>query len=154
MSRRNILLVLLIAQTLLLYASTSALAGRGVLYGCAVFCGTPGQAAIIPAIAAIIGVAMFVLPSLIGAMCQTWQGAVTWAIVPWWLTVVAHAGTFLRPYIGLGGNGGRFDPPFWLVLIQLAPLLLSLILFGLLGWLGWLARRAIGELAPNVRMER
>lgn len=153
MPRRNILLALLIAQALLLYASTSALAGRGVLYGCTVFCGSSAAPTIIPTIAAAIGIAMFVLPSLIGAMCQSWQGAVALAVLPWWLTVIAHAGTLLRPYIGLGGTGGRFDLPFWLVLTQLAPLLLSLTLFGLLGWLGWLARRVVGELAPGVRRQ-
>lgn len=151
MSRRLILLSLLIVQTALLYASTSAFAGRGMLYGCTVFCGTSGQTVVIPAIAAGVGVAMFVLPSFIGAVCRTWQGAVALAVVPWWLAVIAHAGTLLRPYIGLGGVGGRFDPPFWLVLTQLAPLLLSLVLFGLLGWLGWVARRAVSEFAPDVR---
>ncbi len=66
------------------------------------------------------------------------------AILPWWIVVIAHAGTLLTPYIGLGGSapGGRFDAPFWLSVTHLPLLLASLALFAELGILGWLARRA------------
>ncbi len=145
MSRRAVLVAVVVLQAALLYASTSALARRGALYGCGFLCGTGGQDFILP-IAAGVAVAMFVLPSLIGLLCRSWQGAIVFALLPWWLAVVAHAGTLLRPYIGLGGTGGRFDPPFWVVPDKLVLLVTSLALFGALGWLGWAARHSLTEL--------
>jgi len=59
--------------------------------------------------------------------------------------VIAHAGTLLTPFIGLGGiaQGGRFDAPFWLSAAHLPLLLASLALFAALGILGWLARHVL-----------
>ena len=96
-----------------------------------------------PLIAALFGVAMFALPSVIGAFSHTWRSALVLPTLPWWIAVIAHAGTLLSPYIGLAGNaqGGRFDAPFWLSAIHLPLLLASLALFAALGILGWLARR-------------
>lgn len=59
--------------------------------------------------------------------------------------MLAHAGTMLTPYIGLGGMGGRFDPPFWLTSSHIVPLLLSLVLFAALGLFGWLVRQSLGS---------
>lgn len=143
MSRRAALITAMVCQTLLLYLTTSRVAGSGALYGCTTFCGGGGGNDIIPTIAALFGVAMFALPVAIGALCEGWQGAVALALIPWWLAVVAHAGTLLRGYIGLGGAGGRFDAPFWLDTNHVILLLGSLALFAALGWLGWLARRAV-----------
>jgi hypothetical protein len=143
MPRRTALITAMVCQTLLLYLTTSRVAGSGALYGCTIFCGGGGANVVIPTIAALFGVAMFVLPALIGALCNGWQGSLALAAAPWWLAVIAHAGTLLRPYIGLGGTGGRFDAPFWLDANRLIPLLGSLALFAFLGWLGWLARRAV-----------
>ena len=145
-ARANIGLVPLIlaaAQTILLYLTTSSLDALNTVYGCSSLCGTGGQR-LVPWIAAVFGVAMFALPSVIGAFSRTWRSALVLAVLPWWIAVIAHAGTLLSPYIGLAGNaqGGRFDTPFWLSASHLPLLLASLALFAALGILGWLARRA------------
>lgn len=145
-ARANIGLVPLIlaaAQTILLYLTTSSLGALNTVYGCSSLCGTGGQR-FVPLIAALFGIAMFALPSVIGAFSRTWGSALVLATLPWWIAVIAHAGTLLSPYIGLAGNaqGGRFDAPFWLSASHLPLLLASLALFAALGILGWLARRA------------
>lgn len=139
------LILLTVLQTLLLYLTTSAWAGSGALYGCALLCGTPGAYTVIPRIGALFGLAMFLIPTAVGALSHTWQGAVAFAVVPWWVVVVGHAGTLLMPVIVLGGRGGSFDVPFWLNDNRVVPLLLSLVLFALLGWLGWLVRDAFQQ---------
>ncbi len=105
--------------------------------------GTGGQR-FVPLIAALFGIAMFALPSVSGVFSRTSGGArCVLATLPWWIAVIAHAGTLLSPYFGLAGNaqGGRFDAPFWLSASHLPLLLASLALFAALGILGWLARR-------------
>lgn len=136
-------LILAAVQTILLYLTTSSLPILNTVYGCSFLCGTDGQR-FVPLIAALFGVAMFALPSVIGAFSRTWRSALVLAALPWGIAVIAHAGTLLSPYIGLGGNaqGGRFDAPFWLSAGHLPLLLASLALFAALGLLGWLARRA------------
>ena len=96
-----------------------------------------------PLSAALFGVAMFALPAIVGAFSHSWQSTVVLAALPWFIAVIAHAGTLLAPYVGLGSNatGGRFDLPFWLNATHLV-LLASLALFAALGTLGWLARRS------------
>jgi hypothetical protein len=139
------LIVLTVLQTLLLYLTTSAWAGSGALYGCALLCGSPGAFTVIPRIGALFGLAMFLIPTAVGALSHTWQGAIAFAVAPWWIVVVGHAGTFLMPVIVLGGRGGRFGVPFWLDYNRVVPLVLSLVLFALLGWLGWLFRDAFRQ---------
>jgi hypothetical protein len=149
MRHRALLLALIVVQTVLLIVTTSALAGRGILYGCPLLCGSPGSV-YIPRIAALFGIVMFTLPGVIGALCRGWQGAIALAVAPWWITVLVHAGTLVAPSIGLGGIGGRFGVPFWLDSTRSVQLVLSLALFALLGWLGWLTRHALRtELAAN-----
>jgi hypothetical protein len=133
-ARRAILLALLALQVVLLYLLTSGLLMRLALY--------PGQSPFgnfSLAVLAILGLpsaATFLLPSAIGALCRTWQGAIVFAIAPWWLVVLLHPGTLLRaPVIP--------DQPAWRVSPFAAQLLLSFILFAVLGLLGWLARRAL-----------
>lgn len=139
-------LALAAVQTLLLYVTTSSLPVVETVYGCNFFCATAAN--VVMAIAAVIGALAFALPSIIGAFSRTWRGALVLAVLPWWIAVIAHAGTLLTPYIGLASNaqGGRFDAPFWLSADHLPLLLASLALFAALGILGWLARRAlVGE---------
>ncbi len=105
-ARANIGLVPLIlaaAQTILLYLTTSSLLVLNTIYGCSSLCGTGGQR-LVPLIAAVFGVAMFALPSVIGAFSRSWRSALVLATLPWWIAVIAHAGTLLSPYIGLGGQ--------------------------------------------------
>lgn len=137
-------LIVAAVQTILLYVTTSSLPILNTVYGCSSLCGSSGQR-FVPLIAAFFGIAMFALPSVIGMFSRSWRSALVLAILPWWIVVIAHAGTLLTPYIGLGGNaqGGRFDAPFWLSAAHLPLLLASLALFGALGIFGWLARRAL-----------
>lgn len=140
-------LILAAVQTILLYLTTSSLIALNTIYGCSSLCGTGGQR-LVPLIAAVFGIAMFALPSVIGVFSRSWRSALVLAALPWWIAVIAHAGTLLSPYIGLGNNaqGGRFDAPFWLSANHLPLLLASLALFAALGILGWLARRVfMGE---------
>lgn len=80
------------------------------------------------------------LPSIVGLLCIRWQSALALALLPWWLTVIAHAGTFLRPSFG---GVPSLNVSFWLDAARVAPMLLSLALFAALGALGWLAGIAI-----------
>ena len=136
-------LILVALQTILLYLTTGASSVLNAVYGCSSLCGTDSQR-FVPLIAALFGVAMFALPAIIGVFSRSWQSAIVLAALPWWIVVIAHAGTLLAPYIGLGNTaaGGRFDAPFWLSAAHLPLLLASLALFTALGALGWLARRA------------
>lgn len=136
-------LVLAATQALLLYLTTSSSLVLNALYGCTSLCGTFAQG-FVPLIAALYGIAMFALPGIIGACSRTWRSALVLAVLPWWVVVIAHAGTLLTPYVGLAVDvrGGRFDLPFWLDAGHLTVLLASLALFAALGSLGWLARRA------------
>lgn len=136
-------LILTAIQTILLYLTTSSLPVVETVYGCNFFCATATQ--LVTTIAAVLGAVTFALPAVIGLFSRTWRSAFVLAVLPWWIAVIAHAGTLLTPYIGLGGNapGGRFDAPFWLSAAHLPLLLASLVLFAALGVFGWLARRAL-----------
>jgi hypothetical protein len=137
-------LILVAVQTILLYLTTSSLPILNTIYGCSSLCGSGGQR-LVPLIAALFGIAMFALPSIIGAFSRSWRSALVLAVAPWWIVVIAHAGTLLTPYIGLGGDAqsGRFDAPFWLSAAHLPLLLASLALFAALGVFGWLSRRVL-----------
>jgi len=137
-------LALAAVQTIVLYLTTSSVPILSAVYGCSSLCGSGGQR-FVPLIAAIFGIAIFALPTVIGAFSRTWRGALVLAVLPWWIAVIAHAGTLLTPFIGLGGiaQGGRFDAPFWLSAAHLPLLLASLALFAALGILGWLARHVL-----------
>ncbi len=136
--------VLATVQTVLLYLTTSSSPILNTIYGCSSLCGSGGQR-YVPLIAALFGIAMFTLPTFTGAFSRTWRRALVLAALPWWIAVIAHAGTLLTPYIGLGSNaqGGRFDAPFWLSAAHLPLLLASLALFAALGIFDWLARRVL-----------
>ncbi|HEX5156629.1 MAG TPA: hypothetical protein VFW17_05390 [Ktedonobacterales bacterium] len=136
-------LILAAIQTILLYLTTSSLPVVETVYGCNFFCATATH--LVTIIAAVLGAVTFALPAVIGLFSRTWRSALVLAVLPWWIAVIAHAGTLLTPYIGLGGNaqGGRFDAPFWLSAAHLPLLLASLALFAALGIFGWLARRVL-----------
>lgn len=136
-------LILSAIQTILLYLTTSSLPVVETVYGCNFFCATATH--LVTIIAAVLGAVTFALPAVIGLFSRTWRSALVLAVLPWWIAVIAHAGTLLTPYIGLGGNaqGGRFDAPFWLSAAHLPLLLASLALFAALGIFGWLARRVL-----------
>lgn len=131
-ARRIALIVCVALQAVLLYLSASALGGypRGPIgFGYPMF-------HLVAGVAALVGIAIFVLPSIIGLLCVRWQAALVLAVLPWWLAVIAHAGTFL----GLSfGAGPALDAAFWLNGGRVAPMLLSLAFFAALGALGWLA---------------
>jgi hypothetical protein len=145
LSGRSALIMLILAQTALLYLTASSVAGNGTLYGCSLLCGQSGASTVLPLVATKFGAAVFALPAIIGALCEGWQSAVALATAPCWLAVLAHSRTLLAPYIGLSGGGGRFDPPFWLDPTRLSWLVPSFALFAILGWLGWLTRRALRD---------
>lgn len=126
-------------QTMLLYLTTSATPILNTIYGDSLLSRVDAQR-YVPLIATLFGIAMFALPGIIGFVSRSWRSALVLAVIPWWLVVIAHAGTLLTPYIGLSGSGGRFDPPFWLSASHLPLLLASLALFAALGYLGHLAR--------------
>lgn len=130
-TRRIVLIVCVVLQFVLLYLGSSALLGRGVFY----VAGQPVYP-LFSLLAALASIAIFVLPSVIGLFCRRWQTALVLALLPWWLTVIAHAGTFFGPRFG---GGPIFAAPFWLDSALLGVLLLSLALFAALGALGWLA---------------
>ncbi len=152
---RTVLLILALVQAIILILTASAFADSGALYGCTAPCGTAAQPTT-PAMAVFLGIVLLVLPVVIGLLCETWQGAVTLAAVPWWLAVIFTASTLLLPaaIVATGTPNGKvptnplpnhFGAPFWLDANHLMPLLLSLAFFALLGWLGWLTRQALQE---------
>ncbi len=140
---RWVLAVLVLGQAILLYLTASSWASHGTLYGCSVLCGTAQHA--LRLLAALFGVAMFVLPILIGALSRTWQNALALAAAPWCAAVIGHAGSLLTPTINVAANpgpyGGLFGTPFWLNPQHITTLILSFVLFLGLGGLGWLARQ-------------
>ena len=138
-ARRTILAVCVTAQFVLLYLSSSAaLAGSPAF----LFRAPLPVYQFVSVVAALVGIAIFVLPSITGLFCRRWQAAILLALLPWWLAVIAHAGTFLRPYFG---GIPSLDHPFWLDPARVGPLLLSLALFAGLGALGWLAGVALAS---------
>ncbi len=144
-------LVMALVQTLLLAATASSLATGGGLYGCVSACGTAAEP-VTPFLAVALGVAMLVLPLLIGAFCADWRLSVGLAVLPVFpalliasSTVLAPTNTIVPPQPAKGTQPAvpyptsHFDPPFWLDPARLTPLFFALALFALLGWLGWVA---------------
>lgn len=146
---RIVLLVLALVQTVLLFLTAST-SESGSLYGCASPCGTVALPTT-PFLAVLMGIAIFVLPAVIGALCDTWPGALTLATLPWWLAAIASSGSLLAsPALFVPATKGHpaashFTAPFWLDAAHLVPLLLSLLLFAALGGLGWLAGQTLRE---------
>ncbi len=138
-ARRTILAMCVATQFVLLYVSSSALAGSPAF----LFRARPPVYQLVSFVAALVGIAIFMLPAVIGLFCLRWQAALVLALLPWWLAVIAHAGTFLRP--SLGGKPS-LDHPFWLDPARVGTLLPSLALFAGLGALGWLAGVALASL--------
>jgi len=136
-------LILAAIQHILLYLTTSSLPVVETVYVFNVSGATATH--LVTTIAAVLGAVTFALPAVIGLFSRTWRSALVLAVLPWWIAVIAHAGTLLTPFIGLGGiaQGGRFDAPFWLSAAHLPLLLASLALFAALGILGWLARHVL-----------
>ena len=134
-ARRAILSTLLALQVVLLYLLTSELLVRLTFYPGQSPFGNFSLAGLI--ILDLPSAATFLLPSAIGALCRTWQGAIVLAIAPWWLVLILHAGTLLR------AAAATPNQPAWLMSPSAAQLLLSFALFATLGLLGWLARRAL-----------
>lgn len=134
--------VILSAVQLVLLLATSVTRARNLIYGCTFFCGTSLHV-VIGVLALVLSAAMFVLPTVIGALSREWKAAIVLAVAPWWIAMLLHAMPLLTPYFGLGGSGpgGRFDAPFWLDFNQAASLLIGFALFAALGWFGWLARQ-------------
>ncbi|WIG58541.1 MAG: hypothetical protein OJF49_001287 [Ktedonobacterales bacterium] len=153
---RLVVLALALLQTILLYLTLSSAATSGGLYGCPMPCGTADKPGV-PAFGVILGVVILALALAIGALCQSWAGAIVLAALPWLITVILRADLFLVPTAvfetvkSTTRNRaptltGHFGQPFWLDTTHLWQLLLSLALFAALGWFGWLARQAISDL--------
>jgi hypothetical protein len=138
---RWVLITLVAVQFALLAFSSASMAARNVFYGCSILCDT-GSRSVVPLIVTLFGIAMFVLPTLIGVLSHTWKAAVLLSVAPWWAAVIVHGRSLLTPYIGLGASFGRFDAPFWLDFSHAALVLVPLALFAMLGWFGWLAGSA------------
>ena len=153
---RTVLIVLALVQTLLLIVTASSLATGGGLYGCSSACGTAAQPTT-PALAVFLGMLMLLLPIVIGALCETWPGALALAALPWLPAIIIGANSVLAPIAKVvpapaGSPRGsppvsQFGPPFWLdsASMHLPTLLFSLALFMLLGWLGWVGGQALKE---------
>lgn len=138
------LVVLTLVEAILLFLGTSSLLGR-VVAPLTRIGASPAYVLL-----SLIGIASFVLPSLVGFLCRTWHAAIVLPIGAWWLALVAHAvaaSAALRiaeiPYLYPVPLGNPHYTPFWLNLSATVALLLSFALFGALGFLGWLARRAL-----------
>jgi hypothetical protein len=151
---RTVLIVLAVVQTLLMVVTASSLATGGGLYGCSSACGTAAVPTT-PALAVLLGILMLLLPVVIGALCETWPGALALAALPWLPAIIIGANSMLAPLASVvaapaGSPSGappvsKFGPPFWLDPNHLPILLFSLALFMLLGWLGWVGGQALKE---------
>lgn len=138
------LIILALVEAALLFFGTSSLVGRFVLPFERVG-RSPAQVAL-----SLLGVAAFVLPSVIGYLCRAWRTAIVLPVAAWWLALIAHAlassATFTGaqvPYLHPIPVGNDAYAPFWLNSSAVVALLLSFALFGVLGFLGWLARQAL-----------
>ncbi len=152
-----VVLVLAAIQTLLLALTASSLATGGGIYGCTSACGTADEPAT-PALAVFFGMAMLVLPLVIGALCEAWQLGVAFAVLPWFPALLiatnallAPTNTIVPPTAAKGTQPAvpyptsHFGPPFWLDTAHLPILLFSLAFFALLGWLGWVIGSAFRD---------
>ena len=142
-------LVVAAVQTILLAVTVSSLATGGGLYGCTSACGTAAQP-VTPAIAALLGIVMLVLPLVIGMLCEEWRFGVALAVLPLFPalliasnTLLTPSNTIVPPTRAVGTQPAvpyptsHFGPPFWLDPSHLPTLLFAFALFALLGWLGW-----------------
>lgn len=138
------LIILALVEAALLFFGTSSLVGRFAV-PFAQFGRSPVQVVL-----SLLGLAAFVLPSVIGYLCRAWRTAIVLPIAAWWLALIAHAvaasATFTVaqvPYLYPIPVGNEAYAPFWLNASAVVALLLSFALFGFLGFLGWLARQAL-----------
>lgn len=137
-------IVLAVVEAALLFLGTSSLVGR-----LAVPYEQSGRSPV-PVLLGLMGIAAFVLPSIIGYLCRTWRTACVLPIAAWWFALIAHAfaasATFSVaqiPYLSPAPIGNAHYMPFWLNSSAIVALLLSFTLFGVLGFLGWIARQAL-----------
>jgi hypothetical protein len=149
---RLAVIILGLAQTLIMTVTVSSLATGGGLYGCSNACGTT-ETPTTPAIAVFFGMLMLVLPLVMGALSESWQAGVAFAMLPWFPAVLLGSNTVLAPVstvtVTPGARGAlpiassHFGPPFWLDPAHVSTLVFSLALFALLGFLGWVAGQAL-----------
>jgi hypothetical protein len=149
-----VLLLLALAQTVLLFLTTTEQATSGSLYRCSSPCGTAAQPTT-PVLAIIFGVLILLLPIAIGALSPSWPAALALGAFPVLLAVILGARTILTPTIAftsavvkISGKAttvpvSHFGTPFWLDIAQVLPIVLALGLFSLLAWFGWVTRQAI-----------
>lgn len=145
-SRRSnrTLIALALVEAILLFLGTSSLIGRlAVPY-------EQSDRSPVQLLLGFMGIATFVLPSIIGYLCRTWRTALVLPIAAWWLALIAHAvaasatlGVAQIPYLYPAPIGNPHYAPFWLNSSTIIALLLSFALFGVLGFLGWIARQAL-----------
>jgi len=134
-ARRSVLLALMALELALLYLLTA-----GDLFHLTINQGLSPFGSFYRTQLLLVGlpsIVVFILPSAIGALAHTWQGAIALAVAPWWLVIILHAGTLLH------ATAADPNQPAWLALNNAALLLISLGLFGALGFLGWLARHIV-----------
>lgn len=86
--------ILLIVETVLLYFSTSRLDATIFFRVLRLQAGGSLGATLSVALALVT----FALPSILGWLARAWTGAIGLALLPWWLTIILHAGTMLRAY--------------------------------------------------------
>ena len=154
---RPVALILAAVQTVLLMITVSSLATGGGLYGCTRACGTASQPAT-PVLAVVLGMAMLVLPLVIGALCADWRLGIALTVLPVFPallitgnSLLAPTNTIIPPTRATGTQPAvpyptsHFGPPFWLDAAHLPTLLFALALFALLGWLGWVIGSALSD---------
>ena len=73
----------------------SSLASSGGLYGCVSACGT--AIPVTPLLTIVLGIAMLVLPLLIGAFCKDWRLGVGLAVLPIFPALLIASNTVLAP---------------------------------------------------------
>lgn len=137
-TRRFALLALMAAELVLLYLLTAGIFSRFTLNQGRSPIGSSALAQLV--LVGLPSIVAFILPSAIGALARTWQGAIALAVAPWWVVVVLHAGTLLH-----ATEAGPYQPT-WLSPSNAVPLLVSLALFMALGVIGWLARHSAPEM--------
>ena len=120
---------LLIIETVLLFFSTLVNPRAGGVLG--------------TVISTALAVVTFALPSVLGWLARSWAGAIGLALLPWWLTIILHAGTMLRARSGIGGFGLAFGTPAWLTASHGFSLLFTFLVFAVLGLVGWFIRKGL-----------
>jgi len=133
--------ILLIVETVLLYFSTSRLDATIFFRVLRLQAGGSLGATLSVALALVT----FALPSILGWLARAWTGAIGLALLPWWLTIILHAGTMLRARTGIGGFGLAFGTPMWLTASYALSLLLTFLIFAVLGLAGWFFSQAFSR---------